>query len=439
MDIFQKLSEAMSEKEYIRLLDKMVSSRNKDLRDIGKRKLRETRFLTRLMNDDDWTVRHFLARFEFTAPYMLAALAHDKNLAVVLAVALNMRTPEYALKQLESHESMAVKYALILNKKSAFDGVMIEDKNLELLAWLMEYMNTFNEINEMAEALNDGSIDADDEEARSYGATMFFAHIRAIEHLERSSDMDIRYWATANKKIVLEGYDGLSQAAESEYGELDADDFLDKLYLADTRAEYNAVLETMKAHKNQEIRELYRTKRAEVSFLGRLANSKDWQMRFFIANFEPAPAYLLGELSHDTQLEVLLSVAANSATPKEGFEQLAKRKDLGISYTLMLNEIVPESICIERATNTSLPALLADFLFEFTRFNDFFPSSFSVSVSYDDSFTKRMLDRAYTALKKNLKRLENYGDPDVKEWAKYNLLMITESMDKLRANSGYEV
>lgn len=423
--INDKLSRALNERDYVRRLDKIASSNSPELREFAKLQLTENNFLSKMADDDDWTMRYFVAKLRFTPPYMLAELGRDENLAVSLAIASNEKTPEYALELLENNKNTAIKYALVLNYESPYDGLDDSDENINIPMWLAEEFHMFNELKEIVIELQNGEIDDDDAEEQKYINGVARNHIYALTMLEESGDEDIQQWASAVKKSILE--------AEGEGPAFDEDGFIGDLVHAETELEYHNVLKKMKTHEDSGVRSLYSAKIAELRFLERFAASEDWNMRYFIASFANTPTHILTKLSYDSKLEVLLAVASNPRTSDHALKHLAKNDELGILYAVLLNPNVPDEIIDEKAKgDVNLPFLLTLFIRDFGKFDVF--RTFMNAPEFADNKTPMsdLVDECYNSLLNTLKRLQNYGDPNVKEWAKIHkhMMELVRKIDK---------
>jgi hypothetical protein len=415
--IGDKLSRAINERDYVRRLNKIASNSNPELRKFAKLQLVENNFLSEMANDEDWAMRYFVAKLYFTPSYMLAELGRDESLAVSLAIAANAKTPEYALELLENSKSPAIKYTLMLNYESTYDGMDDSDERIRLPKWLSEEFHSFNELKDIVIEMQNGGIDSDDVNEQRYINGVAGNHIYALTMLEESGDEYVQQWASEVKKSVLE--------AKYEGPAFDEDGFVGDLAHAETELEYHNVLKKMKTHKDSGVKRLYDVKNAELRFLERFATSEDWNMRYFVAHFPNTPAHILTKLSHDSKLEVLLAVASNPRTPDHALKHLAKNDELGVVYATLLNPNVPDKIINEKAEgNVNLPFLLTLFIRDFGKFNVFHELMNAPEFADNKTPMSDLVAKCYDSLLDTLKRLQNYGDPDVREWAKIHKHMM---------------
>jgi hypothetical protein len=291
--------------------------------------------------------------------------------------------------------------------------------------WLAEEFHMFNELKGIVIELQNDEIDEDDAEEREYISGVAGNHIYALTMLEGSGDEDIRQWASEVKKSILE--------AEGEGPAFDEDGFIGDLVHAETELEYHNVLKKMKTHEDSGVRSLYSAKIAELRFLERFATSEDWNMRYFIASFANTPAHILTKLSYDSKLEVLLAVASNPHTPDYALKHLAKNDELGIVYAVLLNPNVPDIIINEKAKgDVNLPFLLTLFIRDFGKFTVFRTLMNAPEFANNKTPMSDLVDECYNSLLNTLKRLQNYGDPNVKEWAKIHkhMMELVRKIDK---------
>ncbi|MDR1034121.1 MAG: hypothetical protein LBL41_05085 [Bifidobacteriaceae bacterium] len=410
VEFSEKLARAETEMEYLRVLKKMREDKKPDVRRKAGMKTAELHIFQKLANDDDWANRYFAAKSAVIPRFFLSQLAHDENLAVVLAIAKNDMTPFRELEKFADANDLAIQCAISLNHSAP--KFIIENENDPM--FLLGNLALFEHVQATLEYFTTGIHKGEDSEAQEAIQDSIMQKCNIFLRLKKHADPDVKLWASMREGLSDTSLTVTKKESDEMYS------FNEKLHYAKDKAAYMNVLETFKK-SNELLRDIGKIRLAESSFLERMSKSNKWHERYFVALFAFTPAYVLADLTKDSQLEVLLAVASNEHTPKATLRQLSKSKESAVRYAALSNTVLinsPISQKTAKSTFTVRESLIA----------------FRRAVGYiEDTYARlqegRIDSSAYTPwnIKAKLKehievlsKIEAGDDPDIKHMASLN-------------------